>query len=136
MTGEAVRAGACQCGAVHYFITGPAVARTLCHCVSCRRASGGVSVAWTVFDLDSVEVAGEVREYRSSPGIHWGHCAACGSLVTYRRESRPGQIDLTTATFDDPAGFPPTVEIWVGERCAWEVLNPDLPHKLRSSLNE
>ena len=128
--------GGCLCGAVRYRVSGEAVARTLCHCVSCRRASGGVSVAWAVFDRDAVEIEGELREYSSSPGIHWGSCAACGSLVAYRRDSRPGHRDITTATLDDPAAFPPTVEIWVGEKCAWEVLNPALPHKERSSLNE
>jgi len=28
------------------------------------------------------------------------------------------------------------VEIWVGEKIAWERLNPALPHKPRSTLNE
>ena len=131
-----VEPGGCLCGAVRYRVTGDPVAATLCHCGDCRRASGGTNVAWAVFDKDAVTVDGEVREYSSSPGIHWGHCAACGSLVTYRRDSRPAHLDITTATLDDPAAFPPTVEIWVGEKCAWEILNPDLPHKQRSSLNE
>jgi hypothetical protein len=128
--------GRCLCGAVRYHVGGGAVARTLCHCVSCRRASGGVSVAWAVFDKDAVEIEGELREFSSSPGIYWGSCANCGSLVTYRRNSRPDHRDITTATLDDPAAFPPTVEIWVGEKCEWEVLNEALQHKQRSSLNE
>jgi hypothetical protein len=129
--------GSCLCGQVRYRVAGAAVAQTLCHCQSCRRATGGVSVAWAVFDKeDFALLQGEVREYSSSPGIYWGSCAKCGSLVTYRRDSRPDHRDITTATLDDPDAFPPTVEIWTGERIAWEVLNPELPHKLRSSLNE
>ena len=129
--------GGCLCGAVRYRVTGEAVAATLCHCQSCRRATGGVSVAWAVFDKRHVTLtSGTVREYSSSPGIHWGSCATCGSLVTYRRSTRPDHLDITTATLDEPGAFPPTVEIRVGEKCAWEVLNPDLPHKPRSSLNE
>lgn len=138
--GEVKRApnheGGCLCGAVRYQVTGPAVAATLCHCQSCRRASGGASVAWAVFDKADVAVTGEVHDYSSSPGIYWGSCPTCGSLVTYRHDSRPAHLDITTATLDDPAVFPPSVEIWVGEKCAWEVLNPALPHKQRSSLNE
>ena len=133
---DATHHGSCQCGAVRYRISGPAIATTLCHCVSCRRATGGVSVAWAVFDKADVEVIGAVDEYSSSPGIYWGHCPCCHSLVTYRRDSRPDHLDITTATLDDPAAFPPTVEIWVGERCAWETLNPAIEHKERSSLNE
>ena len=92
---------------------------------------------WAVFPRDRFALLrGEVREYSSSPGIHWGSCPACGSLVTYRRDSRPNDRDVTTATFDDPDAFPPTVEIWVGEKIAWETLNPALPHKPRSTLNE
>ena len=128
--------GGCLCGAVRYRASGEALARTLCHCASCRRATGGVSVAWAVFPKDAVTFTGEVSEYSSSPGIFWRSCARCGSLVGYRRDTRPDHTDITTATLDDPGAFPPTVEIWTGERIAWEQLNPALPHKLRSTLNE
>ena len=134
---EAEAKGGCLCGEVRYRVTGMPVARTLCHCVSCRRATGGVSVAWAVFaKTDFTLLTGEVREYSSSPGIHWGSCPNCGSLVTYRRDTRPDHHDITTATLDDPNAFPPTAEIWVDEKIAWETLNPALPHKLRSTLNE
>ena len=129
--------GGCLCGAIRYLVRGEAIARTLCHCVSCRRATGGVTVAWAVFPKAAVEITrGQVREYSSSPGICWGFCPGCGSLVTYRRDTRPDHVDITTATLDEPGRFPPTVEIWTGERIAWEQLNPALPHKLRSTLNE
>ncbi len=129
--------GGCLCGAVRYSVVGPAIAQTLCHCISCRRATGGVSVGWAVFPkTDFTLLQGEVREYSSSPGIHWGSCANCGSLITYRRASRPDHYDITTATLDQPDLFPPTVEIWTSEKIGWEVLDPELPHKARSSLNE
>ena len=129
--------GGCLCGEVRYRVTGTPVARTLCHCVSCRRATGGVSVAWAVFAKDDFTLlTGEVREYSSSPGIYWGFCPTCSSLVTYRRDTRPDHHDITAATLDDPNAFPPTAEIWVGEKIAWETLDPSLPHKLRSTLNE
>ena len=129
--------GGCLCGGVRYRVSGEPLAATLCHCRSCRRASGGVTVAWAVFEKHAFEwLQGEPAEYSSSPGIYWRHCAKCGSLVGYRRDSRPNHIDITTATLDDPGIFPPTVEIWVGDKIAWEALHPDLPKNLRSSLNE
>jgi hypothetical protein len=129
--------GGCLCGAVRYRVTGEAVARTLCHCVSCRRATGGASVGWAVFETkDHVLLEGEPREYSTSPGIYWSSCPICGSLVGYRRDSRPGHRDITTATLDDPDLFPPTAEIWVTEKIGWETLDPALPHKPRSTLNE
>jgi hypothetical protein len=129
--------GGCLCGAVRYRVTGPAVAATLCHCASCRRATGGASVGWAVFRKeDFALLQGELRKYSSSPGIYWDSCPTCGSLVTYRRDSRPDHWDVTTATLDEPNEFPPTVEIWVAEKIGWETLDSGLPHKDRSSLNE
>ena len=129
--------GGCLCGAVRYAVIGEAVAATLCHCSSCRRASGGTNVAWGVFDLNAFEwLSGEPADYSSSPGIHWLFCEKCGSLVAYRRASRPDQMDITTGTLDDPDAYPPTVEIWLEQKIGWETLHPDLPKRERSSLNE
>ena len=129
--------GGCLCGAIRYRVSGRPVAATLCHCRDCRRASGGTNVAWAVFDRVQFEwLCGEPADFSSSPGIHWLFCAACGSLVWYRRGSRPDHMDVTTGTLDDPGRFPPDVEIWVGDRIEWETLHPDLPKRERSSLNE
>jgi hypothetical protein len=129
--------GGCLCGAVRYRVGGDPVATTLCHCRSCRRASGGTNVAWAVFDSQAFDWLGaEPAAYSSSPGIEWLHCQRCGSLVGYRRASRPDHVDITTGTLDDPDLLPPAVEIWLDNKIGWETLNPDLPRKPRSSLNE
>jgi hypothetical protein len=81
-------------------------------------------------------LAGSPREYESSPGKFWSFCGDCGSLVGYHRDSRPEHYDITTATLDNPGAFPPSVEIWIGEKIAWEAMAPGRPTKERSSLNE
>lgn len=129
--------GGCLCGEIRYRVTGEPVTATLCHCADCRKASGGTNVAWAVFEKEGFEwLAGSPMEYGSSPGIRWLFCGQCGSLVGYRRSERPNHMDITTATLDDPDQFPPDVEIWIRERIGWEALNPDLPKRERSSLNE
>jgi hypothetical protein len=129
--------GGCLCGAVRYRVSGEPVAATVCHCGSCRRASGGTNVAWAVFGNDAFEwISGGPASFSSSPGIDWLFCADCGSLVGYRRASRPDHMDITTGTLDDPDRFPPDVEIWVSQKIGWETLHPDLPKRERSSLNE
>ena len=129
--------GGCLCGAVRYRVSGEPIASTLCHCQSCRRASGGTNVAWAVFDAGKFQwLAGSPSDYSSSPGIHWLSCKTCGSLVGYRRDSRPHHADITTGTLDEPGRFPPAVEIWVTEKIEWETLHPDLPKRERSSLND
>ena len=45
-----------QCGAVRYRAEGPPVSTSLCHCFSCRRATGGPSLAWAIFDEDKVAI--------------------------------------------------------------------------------
>lgn len=128
--------GGCLCGAVRYRVSGDPVATTLCHCRSCRRASGGTNVAWAVFDNgDFGWLAGEPAAFSSSPGIEWLFCRDCGSLVGYRRSSRPDHMDVTTGTLDDPDLFPPAVEIWLDQRIGWETLDPRLPKRAQSSLN-
>jgi hypothetical protein len=134
---ESTMEGGCFCGRVRYRVDGAPLAATLCHCQSCRRATGGVNVAWAVFEnANFALLSGDIAWHSSSPGIQWGHCASCGSLVLYRRDSRPDHTDVTTTTLDDPNAFPPTVEIWIENKLAWEQLNPALPNRPRSSLNE
>jgi hypothetical protein len=129
--------GGCLCGALRYEVRGEPIAATLCHCHSCRRASGGTNVAWAVFDRTNFEwLSGFPGVYSSSPGIEWLYCKHCGSLVGYRRSARPDHMDITTGTLDDPDRYPPAAEIWLEHKIAWEPLDPKLPkHRRSSSLN-
>ena len=133
---EGMAEGGCLCGAIRYGVSGEAVAATLCHCRSCRRASGGTNVAWAVFDRTAFQWLGaEPVAYSSSPGIEWLHCGRCGSLIGYSRASRPDHMDITTGTLDKPDLYPPTAEIWLDHRIGWETLDPELPKRPQSSLN-
>ena len=126
--------GGCLCGAVRYRAEGPPHATSLCHCVSCRRATGGPSLAWAIFPEAAVEiVVGTLATYQSSPGVERGFCARCGTSLSYRRANRPGLFDVTTASLDDPEAYPPDKEIWVEERLSWETANPALPQHARFS---
>ena len=120
--------GGCLCGAVRYRVTGPPQATSLCHCASCRRSTGGPSLAWAIFPEDAVDlVSGALAIHESSPGVERGFCPRCGTSLTYRRANRPGLFDVTTASLDDPEAFPPAKEIWVEERLSWITAHPALP---------
>jgi hypothetical protein len=126
--------GGCLCGAIRYRVTGPPRATSLCHCESCRRATGGPSLAWVIFDEDKVEIVrGALAIHASSPGVERGFCARCGSSLSYTRANRPGLFDLATGSLDDPEAFPPDKEIWLEEKLSWEAANPALPHHARFS---
>lgn len=127
--------GGCLCGKVRYRSTGECVATSLCHCRSCRRASGAPSVAWVVFrSADFAFVGNPPARYNSSPGVERTFCRNCGTPLTYQRTSETETIDVTTATLDRPEAFAPTREIWLEDRLPWESLNAALPHYARSSV--
>ena len=131
---ETVFEGGCLCGAVRYRVRGAPVARTLCHCATCRRAAAAPSVAWAIFKREDFElVAGAPKEFHSSPHIARGFCETCGTQLTYRSERRPEVMDITTVSLDAPETCAPEREIWTEEKLAWEVVNPSLPQYLRSS---
>lgn len=121
--------GGCRCGAVRYRVVGEPAATSHCHCSDCRRMTGAPTLAWAIFPEDKVEIVlGTLAVHETSPGVEWGFCPRCGSTLTYRRASRPGLFDVTTATLDDPELFPPQKEIWTDERLSWIRSNPEVPH--------
>jgi hypothetical protein len=126
--------GGCLCRAVRYRVTGESLARALCHCRTCRLASGAPSVAWVVFRAsDFAFIAEQPTRFHSSPGVVRTFCGKCGTPLTYQRTSKPDTVDVTTVTLDRPDDFAPTKEIWIEHKLAWECLNATLEHYPRSS---
>jgi hypothetical protein len=127
--------GGCLCAAIRYRITGAPLAQSLCHCKSCRLASGAPSVAWVVVRYtDFNVVSGRPSNFRSSPDVTRTFCGTCGTPLTYRHDESLDTIDVTTATLDRPEQFPPTREIWIEHKIPWATLNPSLRHYPRTSV--
>ena len=120
--------GGCLCGAVRYRC-GPRVCPpTLCHCQSCRRASGAHAVGWlTVRAQDLHYRSGEPREIESSPGVWRAFCGRCGAPLSYRAARRPGEIDVTIGTLDEPGRATPVDHIWMVDAVAWDRPADGLP---------
>jgi hypothetical protein len=59
-------------------------------------------------------------------------CARCGTALTYQHERFADEVDVTTASLDDPAAFPPADHTWDGERTAWLDLRDGRPRFPRS----
>jgi hypothetical protein len=120
MAQETELAGGCHCGAVRYRLTKPPVRNSLCHCSDCRRHSGAPLVAWLLADEAALNVTGAVADYASSPGVVRQFCPGCGTGLFYRNATIfPGQVDIQTATLDDPDSAPaPAVQVQTAERLA------------------
>jgi hypothetical protein len=121
---SAVHEGGCLCGAIRYRATSAPTALVLCHCSSCRGASGAPALAWAIFRAaDFAFVSGKPATFESSPGVHRGFCARCGTTLTYASANSPDVADVTTATLDHPDAFAPTKEIWLEEKIAWSAVD-------------
>ncbi|MBB6094129.1 hypothetical protein HNQ60_003010 [Povalibacter uvarum] len=121
--------GGCLCGAVRYRVSGTPISSSLCHCRSCRLASGAPVVAWfVVLNEQFALLGGELRAFRSSESVVREFCARCGSQISYQHDDAPDRIELTTVTLDHPEVFPPTREIWFSHKLSWVVPSPTIAH--------
>lgn len=125
---DAITTGGCLCSAVRYEARGAGFHATLCHCASCRRAAGAPVVAWVSFAAAGFRFTrGTPRRHRSSAQVERSFCAACGTPLTYRHDTLPDEVDVTTASLDDPSAFPPADQTWTSERLPWLLTGTDLP---------
>jgi hypothetical protein len=72
-------------------------------------------------------VSGKLVELASSESVSRGFCPACGTSMTYTHGARPGQIDVSLATLDDPSSLAPECHIWVSHKIPWVRLGDALP---------
>lgn len=120
--------GRCFCGDVNFSVAKPEKYACFCHCESCRRAAGGVYVPWATFaKADFVITNGTMTNHQSAAGVTRGLCARCGTSLTYEIDKRPGQIDVTLTSFDDPSQFSPRAHIWIEDKLPWVEIRDDLP---------
>lgn len=126
--------GRCFCGEVQFEIASEPTDCGHCHCISCQRASGAPFVTWVTFAANDFNVThGMIAERESSPGVLRGHCATCGTAMTWQSMKKPDSIDITAACFEDPSIVKPTSHIWMSHSPAWVSLGDDLPKHPESS---
>ena len=116
-----VLTGGCLCGDIRYQCEAPFMAPTLCHCSSCRRASGSHVLGLVTVARQSLRFdAGQPKEYRSSAAVRRSFCARCGTPLTYWHEGWPDDVSLTIGSLDNPELAPPADHTWMSEAVAWD----------------
>jgi hypothetical protein len=117
------------CGAIRYRVAGTPSSISICHCRSCRRASGAPAVSWFVVSRSQFKLlSGVLIIRRSSKAVQRGFCRECGTQLIYQHGSAPDTVELTTASLDEPGHLQPTKEIWLSEKLPWVAVNPNLQH--------
>ena len=120
--------GGCLCGRIRYETAAPPFHETICHCESCRRATGAPTVAWFSVPRAAFRfIAAQPRSYQSSPHVTRRFCGTCGTSLTYESTGFPDEIDITAATLDDPAAVTPKDHTQVAAKLSWDHIADDLP---------
>ena len=125
--------GGCFCGAVRYEADGEPFNSTLCHCSDCRKSSGAPAVAW--FSVRRAELRWTTQPpfmFRSSAHALRGFCPSCGASLVFEDEEWPDEVDITTASLDDPDQMPPRDHTFVRSRLRWMDLHDGLPEYQRT----
>jgi hypothetical protein len=125
--------GQCLCGAVRYRCEPPLSPPELCHCTSCRRASGAHALGWIAVKAEGLYFIGaRPRLYGSSPGVERGFCGQCGTPLTYQQTRRPREIDLTLGSVDQLDRVAPRDHVWMEDAASWDRPADRLPQHARS----
>lgn len=115
-----VLTGGCQCGAVRYALFAKPQRTGICHCRMCQKAVGGPFFAWAAANhTDLAWTRGAPAQFTSSSAADRGFCARCGTPLTFRYRRRPGHIDVSLGSLDDPASVMPTQVMGTESRLRW-----------------
>ncbi len=122
--------GGCLCGTIRYRLTGEPgkEGAGYCHCRRCQRSTGAPVGAWVTFPKSALAIlAGVPKTFASSAKAVRQFCPNCGTQLFFAFTEGPEDIDVSLASLDDPAVFPPTYHIWTGSQIPWFTITDNLP---------
>lgn len=109
-------AGACQCGAVRYRVTGVPIVFYLCHCRECQRHTSSAFGESLRVCASDVEIEGELRAIHrtaESGSIREGRfCPVCGVRIVHGTAG-DAFVNIKAGTLDDTSWLVPAGHIWV-----------------------
>ncbi|KAH7370812.1 Mss4-like protein [Rhexocercosporidium sp. MPI-PUGE-AT-0058] len=118
--------GGCFCNKIRVNFTGAPNAHLLCHCLDCRKISGGNYSNNVVVPEDSFKCEGKPKEISkqadSGKKITSHFCADCGTTLFRTGESFPGAVIIKAGVLDDPEWAnenKPKGELYAPERVSW-----------------
>ena len=127
-------AGGCLCGAVRFSVRGP-IRRTVtaCHCVTCRKFSGGLFAATAIAPSSlAIDRADGLKWYRSSEHARRGFCGECGSSLFWEATDEPF-MSISAAALDEPTGLVLATQSWIAECADFWRFGPEVKLKQGSS---
>ena len=115
----------CACGAVQFEFDAHPDFVAVCHCLDCKKASGGEAATFFAVPEDDFRlISGQPKAFHyvaeSGKGLDRNFCRNCGArLFTSNLESFPKTIFVTIGSLDNSAGITPRVEMFIKRRLDW-----------------
>ncbi|KAL3442953.1 Mss4-like protein [Aspergillus insuetus] len=125
---SSTQSATCAWGAVRLSYTGSPVGKCICHCLSCRKASGSTNALNLIVPAAKISIVSEAELGQFSYTANNGNrvtryfCRRCGINMYSDGEGAPGVHFVRAGTLDDEGGLEksrPEVEIFVSRRAAW-----------------
>jgi hypothetical protein len=118
------------CGAARYRIERQPLAVNACHCIDCKRSSGGTHAIFLHVKRENlVHEQGELARYRktadSGREIDIARCAACGTRLWHEPLAAPELAFVAAGTLDDPSWAMPTSHIWTSRMTPGVMIEAD-----------
>jgi hypothetical protein len=114
--------GGCDCGAVHYKITGSVKLVVNCHCNACRKRNGASYSTYCVVsqdDLNIVQGMKNIATYEVSENGKKQFCSKCGSPLYTINKRYPGLYMVHYGTLLDHSGLAPAFNIYCESKLPW-----------------
>lgn len=117
--------GRCACGIVTFEFDRTPDFIAACHCLDCKKASGGEMAVWFgVPEDDFALLSGKPVAFHSiadsGKGLDRNFCAKCGArLYTSNLESFPGLVFVQLGSLDHPEVIEPKIEMFTKRRAKW-----------------
>jgi hypothetical protein len=112
---ERTLTGGCACGQLTFRARGEPKRVGLCHCMTCRKASGSVFGAWAMYPVDAVAIDGPYESWAEGDTTRC-FCPTCAARVF---SLNGDEVELGLGSFDEPNVLAPTYELWVPRREHW-----------------
>lgn len=122
--------GSCLCSEILYEIRGQLFSFVLCHCQTCRTATGtafGASALVRKKDFALLKGKEFLKEYEHTKGKKRCFCRKCGSRVFTILEYRDDYLVINVGTIKGNPGIKPAGHQWVKQKTPWYEILDSLP---------
>ena len=130
MASPTLLTGSCSCKRVRYTSTALPSRIVNCHCVECRKASGGPYQPWIRLEVKDITWEGSPPKLiKTSQVAARSFCDNCGCPMSIQYDPQPGIVSIPPGSIDDSSvkgTLPkPSMHVFLKEKASWFDLPED-----------